>query len=332
MWRIINRKDFEGSNPFLGEENLHQRFRWRVYEDYEIFPPIEGSDWAYIQAVPRKGNHEPECVKVYDPFADSPHLFLEFARIVERRDPDQALQDWFAKYGLLGLTPRNPRYSKKRIPRDELITQIVPEFRHDDRGGPWDHFGFIWDTAEEANESLSLYEASLARDEQRLERALFPEEEDPEYAECRRRTLEERAEATRTSWVDTLVGEALLQVDEYTMARLHMFTYPHIAFPQQHLVFDMLNMPPLTVDHLTRGWGARNLEGAMWLQFYWLLTSGYLSRCKQCGGIISYAPPIPVNENQDARKPRKDKEFCDSRCRQNYHYHNRIKPRKEECS
>ena len=64
-----------------------------------------------------------------------------------------------------------------------------------------------------------------------------------------------------------------------------------------------------------------------YLQFYWLVTShSELSRCKQCGRIISYAPPVPTTENKKARKPRRDKEFCDSRCRQNYHYHNRVKP------
>lgn len=329
MWRRLNREDLEGSNPFLDDENRHQPFRWRVYEDYEIIPPAKGSDWPYVQAVPQKGKQAPKVAEMYEPFTDTPYLFREFARIVEHREPDQALQEWFAKYGLLGLTPLNPRYSKKRVPRDELTAQIVPELRYDDRGGPWDHFESIWGSLKEANESLVLYEASLGRDEQRLESLLFPEE-DPEYAEHRRRALEKKAESSGASWVDTLVSVALLQVDEYTMGRLHMFTYPYIAFPQHRMAFDMTNMPPLTVDHLTRGWGARNLEGAMWLQFYWLLTSsGDLSRCKHCSGIISNAWLIPGSSD---RKPRKDKEFCDSRCRQNYHYHNRVKPQKPERS
>lgn len=329
MWRRLNREDLKASNPFLDDEYLHPPFRWRVYEDYEIVTSVKGSDWSYIQVVPQKGKQAPEVAEIYEPFTDTPYLFREFARIVERSDPDQALQDWFTRYGLLGLTPINTRYSKESVPRDELITKILPEYRYDDRGGPWDNFEFIWASMEEANESLVLYEASLGRDEQRLGSILFPEEA-PEYAEGRRRILEERAESTGASWVDTLVSAALLQVHEYTIPRLSMFTYPDIAFPQRHMIFDMTNMPPLTVDHQARGWGARNLEGAMWLQFYWLLTSsGDLSRCKHCNGIISYAWLMP--ESSD-RKPRKDKEFCDSRCRQNYHYHNRIKPRKEERS
>ena len=67
----------------------------------------------------------------------------------------------------------------------------------------------------------------------------------------------------------------------------------------------------------------RNLLGAMYLQFYWLTTSeSDLSRCKYCGHIIPYAPPSLGSPN---RKPRKDREFCDRRGRQNYHYHNSIK-------
>ena len=103
---------------------------------------------------------------------------------------------------------------------------------------------------------------------------------------------------------------------------LAVFAYPAIS-PTGSLH----QQPLLTVDRLNASWGARNLLGAMYLQFFWLVTSaGELSRCKYCGRIISYAPPIPAGEDRKARKPRKDKEFCDSRCRQNYHYHNRIKP------
>lgn len=76
---------------------------------------------------------------------------------------------------------------------------------------------------------------------------------------------------------------------------------------------------------LTRSWVPVNLLGAMYLQFYWMMTSfGDLSRCKSCGQIISHAPSTAGSGQ--TRKPRSDKEFCNSRCRQNYHYQNRIKP------
>jgi hypothetical protein len=75
---------------------------------------------------------------------------------------------------------------------------------------------------------------------------------------------------------------------------------------------------------LTRSWVPVNLLGAMYLQFYWAMTSsGDLSRCRFCRRIISRAPWI--SSSGQTRKPRNDKEFCSSRCRQNYHYHNRVK-------
>jgi hypothetical protein len=104
---------------------------------------------------------------------------------------------------------------------------------------------------------------------------------------------------------------------------LEAFTYPYLAFDYGN---------PLERLHCTPGpelaagsWRPRNLLGEMYLQMYHvMISSGKLSKCKYCGGIISYAPPVPGNAT--SRKPRKDKEFCDSRCRQNYHYDSRIKP------
>ena len=185
-----------------------------------------------------------------------------------------------------------------------------------DRGGHADRIEIIWELAHQYNESLVLYEAVLNRDEGKLEHALFPERE-LEYTENRRHGLVEKAEASGASWTDVLVDSALHQVIEYTLGDLYIYAYPHIVYPDDEFI---------TVERLTRGWGARNLLGAMGLQFYWLITSaGELAHCQHCGRIISYALPIPSGENRRSHKPRTDKKFCDSRCRQNYHYHNRIK-------
>jgi hypothetical protein len=153
---------------------------------------------------------------------------------------------------------------------------------------------------------------------EKLEQALFFRY-DPEYAEDRRHDLERGAQGSGLGWTEVLVNAALRQVIEYALGDLYVYAYPSITYP----LYD-----PVSVDQLARSWGARNLLGAMGLQFYWLITSaGKLSRCKHCGRIISYAPPMPLGDDErNARKLRKDKEFCDSRCRQNYYYHNRIKP------
>jgi hypothetical protein len=139
--------------------------------------------------------------------------------------------------------------------------------------------------------------------------------------------MQAKAEATGASWRDVLVSESLFQLIEYASGALTSYCYPVISYPREYYHRLEANTPLITLDKLAPGWGARNLPGAMGLQFYWLITSSEeLDRCKYCGRIISYAPPVPVGEELKVRKPRKDKEFCDSRCRQNYHYHNRIKP------
>ena len=311
MWRRLNREDLRGTNPLLPPKGQHYKPQpglWGVYRDYEILPAPDGSGWHYIQVAGRDTDQQSELVRAYNPLIDTPYLFLEFARVAEQKDPPKALMDWFRRYGLLGITAA---YREKEQ-REPLEGIVFPRRYQDDNGGPWDRIELIWEIVYQYNESLVLYEASLGRDREKLERALFSED-DPEDAEDTRHTLEIRAEASGMDWTDILVDLALKQVLEYALGDLYAFAYPDVNYPDDYL----------KVDRLTRSWGARNLLGAMGLQFYWLITSaGELSRCKYCGRIISYAPPIP---GAGERKPRKDKEFCDSRCRQNYHYHNRIK-------
>ncbi len=314
MWRRLNRVDLEGSNPLLAEEEFHRPgpVRWRVYEAYEILPAPDGSGWRYVQAVGRDGGGQPKSVHSYNPLIDTPYLFLEFARIAERREPFQALLDWFETYGLPGMTAET-----RGEYREHWKGMNFPQVRHDDRGGPEDRIEVIWELVHQYNEALVLYEAVLSRDDVKLEHALFPEHES-EYAEDRRRRRKEKAELSGASWTDTLVDWALHHVVEYALGDLYIYAYPDITYPDDGLY---------TVERLTRSWGARNLLGAMGLQFYWLITSaGELAHCEHCGRIISYAPPIPSGDNRKTRKPRTDKKFCNDRCRQNYHYHNRIKP------
>jgi hypothetical protein len=333
MWRRMNREDLIDSNPILPEKELHGALSWRVYEDYEFLPSaVEGIDSLYIQAAAPKGGREPEYIKEYEPLTDTPYLFLDFARIIERKDPREALWDWFREYGLLGLTPRNPRYWEPPSPAAAFAVQIHPMPAYDDRGGPGDFLLYIWALAHELNVSLVLYEASVGRDEEKLEHTLFAYE-DPEHVRQRRQDLEVKAEATGASWLDILIDAALWTVFGYTIGNIQAYTYPDITMPQLNTplstVSDVKSLPPLTVDQLTRSWGSRNLLGAMSLQFYWLMTSASeLSRCKYCGRVISYAPLVPAAEGSKSRKPRKDKKFCDSQCRQNYHYHYRIKSRR----
>jgi hypothetical protein len=62
-------------------------------------------------------------------------------------------------------------------------------------------------------------------------------------------------------------------------------------------------------------WQYDNLLGAMYLQMYWLMTSGGdVTRCEYCRRIISLARSHP-----EGRKRRRDRKFCDDACRQAHH-------------
>jgi hypothetical protein len=106
-----------------------------------------------------------------------------------------------------------------------------------------------------------------------------------------------------------------------------------ISYPPRYSHIPEDSAPPITPDLFSRGWVARNLLGTLGLQFYWLITSdGELDRCRYCGRIISHTSPVPGSQTTKRRKTRSDKSFCNSRCRQNYHYHNRRKPQHKDGS
>lgn len=313
MLRRLGQEDLTSVNPFLGEKEDHA-FVWHVYEDYEVVR--EEDALPYVQAVTPKGHESPKRVRSYNPLVDTPRLFLDFARIAERNNPAEALSQWVAQYGLLGFADSSPQWFPHARPE---VT--VPPRIYDDSGGPGETLEAVWDEVYTANRILALYEAVLNRDAEKLETLIFTSEEDSEGLERRRQHVSGYTDKTSSDRIDVLVSVALAEVWEFIGA-LTVFAYPVI-----NPTGDLNQQPLLTVDRLKASWGVRNLLGAMYLQIFWLVTSaGELARCKFCGRIISYAPPMSVGEVHKVRKPRNDKEFCDSRCRQNYHYHNRIKP------
>jgi hypothetical protein len=312
LLRRLGKEDLANVNPFLREQERHRRFLWRVYEDYEVINPEDGL--PYLRAVKSDKDEAPRRVKVYNPLVDTPRLFLDFARLAERNDPGEALSGWIGQYGLLGLAKRSSRWIPEGTP-----DVVVPPLQYDDRGGSGETLEAVWYEVYVTNNILVLYEAVLNRDAGKLEGLLFGEG-NPQWSGSGREHVFKRMRETNGGWTDALAERALSQIWEHLSA-LAVFAYPAItpargSYPE----------PLLTVERMVATWGVRNLLGAMYLQFFWLVTSaGELSRCKHCGRIISYAPPIPAGEEHKARKPRKDKEYCDSRCRQNYHYHNRKK-------
>ncbi len=311
MWRRLNREDLINSNPLLGDRDVFLPFEWMVYEEYKLIE--RDPEHPYLSA---RG----KLIKRYEPFVDTPYLFLEFARTAEQRNQRESLDHWIARYGLLGLARDEDRRFREYLPLTDSEIR-VPQYRQ--QGGSQETLAAIREESHLANEILSLYEASLSKDEDKLEQALTS----PSSIEDLREYGRLRAKLARgASYVDALVCIATNVLSARIQDTLDLYAFPSIAIdlsPQRTYEED----PLYGLEALYPSWQPRNLLGAIYLQMYWLVTnSGNLSRCKHCGRIISHAVPLPGGEG---RKTRNDKEFCDSRCRQNYHYHNRIKPNRD---
>ncbi len=334
MWRRVIRKDLLGSIPDSLDRRLYYPFLWAVYGDYKR--PYATSVEPYLVAT-ADGISDP--LRVYEPLKDEPYLFLEFARLVESKDEERALEAWISTYGLLGLHRNEDRedypntlWELTKFPYKELYRypelsgtgELSSIFAFSDIGGPEETFSSVLEEAFRANEVLALYEAAMSKDADKLEAALMRRSKDS--VEDLRAHAQFRMERSGGSYLDALSNLAAELIFLRIQDVLERFTYPCISIDRETRV--VLEPEPLfTVDQFYRSWQPRNLLGALYLQAFWLVTStAELSKCKYCGRIISYAPPVPVGQERKARKPRKDKAFCDSRCRQNYHYHNRIKP------
>jgi hypothetical protein len=287
------------------------------------------------RALKRKG----AVSKYYRPLVDTPHLFLEFSRLAECKDSERAVEEWIFKYGLLGLSRQEPRGFREDLPEVELLSLGGHEdLEYFATGGPGEPLAVIREEASIANEVVMLYEAATSREKDKLERALLKGAQYSTAVNDLRELCRLKAKsAGGASYLDVLVSMAIKSMFLKVQEVLEKFTYPSIAVdlpPSKttdengfvHLTRDNLLSPePLYSPHqLYAFWQPRNLLGAMYLQFYWLITSaGETSRCKYCNRIISHSPPMP---GSGERKPNKNKQFCNHRCRQNYHYQNRVKP------
>ena len=310
MWRRLNREDFSGANPLVVEGRGRTfEFTWAVYDGYGVAG--EGTEGAYYVAA-----EGVEYGLEYDPLVDTPYLFLEFARLHEQRNRSEAIWAWISRNGLLGLHREEDPFGW-HIPEPFSPPR---DFRSE--GGPGETVAAFDEEVARANRVLTLYEAALSKDMDKLEQVWNIQGSSSNALEGRRyfRTVAEHIDAT---YLDALVHVATRQVLWEAWMIMPEFCYPCLTHrsPAGAVRLEQRLAPELLMASVR----PRNLLGAMYTQFYWLLASGGdLSRCKHCGRIISHAPSAFVGGRR-GRKPRKDKEFCDSRCRQNYHYHHRIK-------
>jgi hypothetical protein len=300
-------QDLIGTNRFLRQEDFYWPFVWEVYDEYELAESVDGV--PYLRAGSSIGSirYKPQLSREYHPLVENPDLFLDFARICEQDDVLAALISWIAKNGLLGLTP---------------VDKEDPVYQHRSDGGPNDSVQATKNEAQKAYFALILYEAALGKDKDKLEKIFLPAEQGTRWLNDKRRSLSQRAKEKGVEWGDILVDEALRRVLVLVQGALGSYTYPRISPTVDYME------QPLTPERLTASWGVRNLLGAMYLQFYWMITSsGDLSRCKYCGHLISHARPLL---GSGERKPRADKAFCSERCRHNDYYHNRRKPERQK--
>jgi hypothetical protein len=242
---------------------------------------------------------------VYSPLVREPDLFLKFARLaddggldnaatVDGLDTDKnadAALDWAETYGVLGLTPGVE----------------VEGFRGaSTRGGKEDTVSSFAYEAWVANGCLRLYEAATAEE---LDVDLIASYMD----NPRHKSFYTRTPALTREW-------ALDAVASKTQRKVAGNAYPALYGE---------------VGRFAAGWSFTNLLGAMWLQMFWLLTATEMPRrCRQCHKIIAYEQPeqpmrgTKPNDRSGGYRTRRDKTFCDKRCRDRYQYRTKTKPRR----
>src|SRR5215212_5349468 len=298
MWRRLNRDDLVGSNPLLDHGRRRFEFAWYRWDSGYNLIEQDGEE-PYFEA---RHTDDLNNIYWYFPLIATPQLFLEFARLHERKDVDGAISEWIGKYGLLGLDTLEPRPFREEHPS---MMYFVGE--HNTEGGPWETLAKYRAEVQVANRVLNLYEAALSEDVARLEQSIGRDNGSPPGTMLRKH-YRVMAKPHGIGYTNFLVDRALERVFESVQQVLEAFIYPCLAYYSSPN--GLSNDPPLPDDQLwtpetmrSSLW-PRNLLGALYLQFLWLVDSASeLSHCKYCGRIISYAPPRP--ESGD-RKPRKD--------------------------
>lgn len=253
------------------------------------FLPLAGPDkeaWESVTGleIEREVRSEGTQELPYSPLKDEDGLFLWFARLADEGEiTPEVWIDWIDEYGVLGLQPESPT-----------------SLWGDPRGGPEETFAAFKALAMQANLVLKTYEAATAPqgpDEEAL-KALLP----------RRKPITFKGEKieTKDRTVGELRDEALEEVRETVQSWINLYCHPQVFLIRG-------------VDR--RGWGFKNLLGAMYLQMFWLLTEpGQVRRCQASGCnkvlIIEQPEEAPGYATGTHRqyKTRTDKQHCNHAC------------------
>jgi len=282
----------------------HQRRgTWPVYETFEVRgegrdlhvyapfdpPPPPETGTGYVQI----GQADRNRKGMYAPLRDEPDLFLRFAELGR----------------------------KGRVSTAEMLDLMIDWVKkygtlgvEDAEGRKQSLHGFIT-AAVEAARCLALYIAYTTPGEQREATIRKAQDDYGPVGAGRQRQYDEI--------------KTIFEVMHTATSVLEEQCYPTIyRYPSEH---------GGTLSGFSQGWGFRSLLGAMYLQMMWLMADD-APRCKGpgCNNPIRIGeregPHVDPATKTDAPrnyKTRVDKQFCSRSCKENYRYHNRIKPKRE---
>ena len=284
MRRSLNQGDFKAAIKLM------QPPREDPEPDEGVVLP-DGDCWV-CERYERHGNYilaafdedESERWRLFSPLQDEPDLFLRFARVWREPDFTRSALAFAHRYGLpCGTTPRHFRSMPARL----SLRRFFEESRR------------AWVV-------LSLYESVVNRDETAANRLLSDHRKDDIFGHYYQMSLAPG-----------------LPPDDYFPLSARQCALAASVYATESMVKELCKQQTLIVSSHTEldpscvkvTWSFENLLGAMYLQMWWLITSGgNLARCEHCSRLISLA-----RSNPEGRKRRRDKRFCDDACRQAHH-------------
>jgi hypothetical protein len=299
-----------GRDDFARTGELHHRHApdvryWKVCQGYELQPSPETtsykdrSDHTDCLIKPKYSANQEDRWHSYNPFEDTPDLFLKFARLYEpgKGASVDAILNWVHGYGLLG-------YSEGRY-----------------YGGPEESVEQYRASIYWAAGILAMYEAALNGDEDAAKDVVLREflSVGPSSSLLQKLGEQEftayQAETVEQLWGGSYIAYALENALDLVTVIVQAECRPTLYLPEG------CSDP----SQVTSGWGFSSLYAVIYLQMYFLMAAGVnITRCKYCGRIISLA-----SLQSGTRKTREDKKFCGNACRQRHHYHTKTKPRRQ---
>jgi hypothetical protein len=261
--------------PKLSRMSIEGEGTWTVCEKYEIRGDEVVAAWSRPQVIKREGTW-----RSYQPIKEAPELFLRFAALHKAADFERAVLDWTHKFGVLGGDGADSFRSFETTP--------VKTY--------WHHSVQAWIL-------LRMYEAWWSEDAGILRDLVAEYQDEPTGRHFTSYLVKRDLDSLRST--DDAVDLCVWRVSEIMERLCHMQVVP----------FSEKKGEVLRVTQLQSYWHFTNLIGAMYTQFYRLMTtSESLSHCEQCGLPMSLGRPRPGD-----RKRRTDKRFCNDACRQAHH-------------